>query len=118
VVHLVHGIGRLARFERMQRGGAEQDFLVLEFADAVNVFVPAAKIDLVQKYVGGRGATPDLSEVGSVAWQDGRKPPRKPPTTSPRTSSTSRRCAPARRASPIPRTALGRRPSRRRSPTP
>jgi len=69
VVHLVHGIGRLARFERMQRGGAEQDFLVLEFADGVNIFVPAAKIDLVQKYVGGRGATPDLSKVGSVSWQ-------------------------------------------------
>ncbi len=69
VVHLVHGIGQLIRFERMQRGGAEQDFLVIEFADGVNIFVPAAKIDLVQKYIGGRGATPDLSRVGSSTWQ-------------------------------------------------
>jgi transcription-repair coupling factor (superfamily II helicase) len=68
VVHLVHGIGRFLRLDRIERGGAEQDFLVLEFKDGLHLHVPAAKIDLVQKYIGGRGDEPELSKVGGKAW--------------------------------------------------
>ncbi len=69
VVHLVHGIARFMKLERTERGGAHQDFLVLEFRDDVHVHVPTAKIDLVQKYVGGRGEAPELSKVGSGSFQ-------------------------------------------------
>ena len=69
VVHLVHGIAKFLRLERQERGGRAQDFLVLEFRDAVHLLVPAAKIDLVQKYVGGRGDAPDLSKIGSHSWR-------------------------------------------------
>ena len=68
VVHLVHGIAKFLRLERIERGGAEQDFLVLEFKDGLHLHVPAAKIDLVQKYIGGRGDEPELSKVGGKAW--------------------------------------------------
>jgi transcription-repair coupling factor (superfamily II helicase) len=68
VVHLVHGVARFLRLERIERGGAEQDFLVLEFQDDLHVHVPAAKIDLVQKYIGGRGDEPELSKVGGRSW--------------------------------------------------
>ena len=31
--------------------------------------MPASKIDLVQKYVGGGKADPELSKLGGTAWQ-------------------------------------------------
>jgi transcription-repair coupling factor (superfamily II helicase) len=35
----------------------------------VRVYVPATKIDLVQKYVGGTKTDPELSRLGGSAWQ-------------------------------------------------
>ena len=35
----------------------------------MRVFVPASKIDLVQKYVGGANTQPELSKFGGTAWQ-------------------------------------------------
>src|SRR5262249_56733706 len=36
-------------------------------------YVPIAKIDLVQKYVGGGKAEPTLSRIGSSAWEKKKK---------------------------------------------
>jgi transcription-repair coupling factor (superfamily II helicase) len=68
VVHAAHGIARFEGLERQERGGFAQDFLALRFADDVRLLVPAAKIDLVQKYVGGRGASPEPSRLGGAVW--------------------------------------------------
>jgi transcription-repair coupling factor (superfamily II helicase) len=85
VVHVVHGIGRylgmktLKRHERGVEGGpaptGEQtgDYLALEFRDAVKVYVPAAQVDLVQKYVGGFKGKPQLSRVGGKAWGEKKR---------------------------------------------
>ena len=67
-MHVVHGIARFLKLDRIERGGAEQDFLVLEFKDGLHLHVPAAKIDLVQKYIGGRGDEPELSKIGGRGW--------------------------------------------------
>jgi transcription-repair coupling factor (superfamily II helicase) len=69
VVHAVHGIARFLTLERVAREGAVQEHLRLEFADGVQLLVPAVRIDLVQKYVGGRGETPELSKFGGEAFQ-------------------------------------------------
>ncbi|MAB90367.1 MAG: transcription-repair coupling factor [Planctomycetes bacterium] len=69
VVHLAQGIARFIGLRREVKGGAEQEFLVLEFKDAVELHVPASKIDLVQKYIGGKGDAPDLSRIGSASWE-------------------------------------------------
>ncbi len=50
---------------------ALEENLILEFRDGVFLYVPASRIDLVQKYVGGAHAEPELSKLGGVAW--GRK---------------------------------------------
>lgn len=68
VVHVAHGIARYRGMELVDRDGTVEEHLVLEFADDVRVLVPASRIDLVQKYVGGRGEAPPLSRVGSAAW--------------------------------------------------
>ena len=68
VVHLVHGIARFEGLVREEKGGCVQEFLALGFKDDVRLLVPVVRIDLVQKYVGGRGEAPDLSRLGSPTW--------------------------------------------------
>src|SRR5258707_12178538 len=49
--------------------GAQQEHLLLEFRGGVFVYVPASKIDLVQKYVGSSQSDPELSKFGGTGWQ-------------------------------------------------
>jgi transcription-repair coupling factor (superfamily II helicase) len=69
VVHAVHGIGRFLGITRTNRDGRQQEFLQVEFAEGVRVFVPASQIDTVQRYAGGSEHAPELSKVGSAAWE-------------------------------------------------
>ncbi len=89
VVHLSHGIARYRGMEVLEknaagspslpspRGGGgrsaaarqKEEHLILEFRDGVRVYVPASKIDLVQKYVGGGKSDPELSKLGGTGWQ-------------------------------------------------
>jgi transcription-repair coupling factor (superfamily II helicase) len=47
---------------------AKEEHLLLEFRGGVHVYVPASKIDLVQKYVGGSKTDPELSKFGGTGW--------------------------------------------------
>jgi transcription-repair coupling factor (superfamily II helicase) len=86
VVHVSHGIARFRGMvmlkDRDQESvvrsqeprGAEsgavplEEHLLLEFRGGVMVYVPASKIDLVQKYVGGSKTEPELSKFGGTGW--------------------------------------------------
>ncbi len=96
VVHVAHGIGRFRGMRMLEKvrntdtgmpfedddeaGGeaspaevraltsAKEENLILEFRDGVFLYVPATRIDLVQKYVGGQHAEPELSKLGGTAW--------------------------------------------------
>ncbi len=48
-----------------------EEYLILEFAGSSKMYVPASKIDQVQKYVGGMGGrgTPTLSALGGQRWK-------------------------------------------------
>ena len=69
VVHAVHGVGRFVGLEKMTRSGGEEEHLHLLFADDVSVYVPASRIDLVQKYIGSGSAAPDLDKIGSQSFR-------------------------------------------------
>lgn len=68
VVHLSHGVGRYCGMQLVEKEGSAEEHLVIEFADAVKVFVPASLIHLVQKYVGATKALPRLSKLGTTSW--------------------------------------------------
>ena len=70
VVHVTHGIARYRGMERLNRRGELEDFLSLEFADDVLLYVPATKIPLVQRYVGSFRLRPTLSKVGTSQWEN------------------------------------------------
>jgi transcription-repair coupling factor (superfamily II helicase) len=68
IVHLSHGIGRYRGLRMLEKNEQVEEHLELEFRDEVKVFVPASKINLVQKYVGGTKSRPTLARVGGGAW--------------------------------------------------
>ena len=68
VVHVSHGIARYRGMQVLDKNGKQEEYLLLEFKDGVRVYVPASKIDLVQKYVGGAKTDPELSKVGGTGW--------------------------------------------------
>ncbi|MDW8264590.1 MAG: transcription-repair coupling factor, partial [Gemmataceae bacterium] len=69
VVHVSHGIARYRGMQALEKNGHVEEHLVLEFRDGVRIYVPASKIDLVQKYVGGGRGEPELSKFGGTGWQ-------------------------------------------------
>ena len=69
VVHLSHGIARYRGMHLLEKNGQTEEHLILEFGGGTRVYVPASKIDLVQKYVGGAKSDPELSKLGGVSWQ-------------------------------------------------
>jgi transcription-repair coupling factor (superfamily II helicase) len=69
VVHLSHGIARYRGMQVLEKNGHTEEHLILEFREGLRVYVPASKIDLVQKYIGGAKTDPELSRVGGAGWQ-------------------------------------------------
>jgi len=70
VVHVAHGIAKFRGMETLEREGEKQEFLVLEFAGSTKLYVPANRIDLVQRYVGPFKAKPKLSVLGGKQWNE------------------------------------------------
>jgi len=68
VVHLGHGIGHYLGLKLLESEGQSEEHLEIEFAGGTKIFVPASKIDLVQKYVGGTKSVPRLSKIGGKSW--------------------------------------------------
>ena len=68
VVHAAHGIAKFRGMEALRRDDEMQEFLVLEFAQKTKLYVPASKIDLVQRYVGPFKTRPKLSLLGGRRW--------------------------------------------------
>ncbi len=68
VVHLAHGVGRCQGLTLLEKDGRHEEHLEIEFRDRVKIFVPVAKIDLVQKYIGGSKSRPPLAKIGGSSW--------------------------------------------------
>jgi transcription-repair coupling factor (superfamily II helicase) len=68
VVHLSHGVALYRGMERLAREQGEEDFLVLEFAGDTTLYVPASRIDLVERFIGGDTRGPKLDRIGGKTW--------------------------------------------------
>jgi transcription-repair coupling factor (superfamily II helicase) len=68
VVHVAHGIARYRGLKLMQADNQTEEHLELEFDGGTKLYVPAAKIELVQKYVGGTKSRPTLAKIGGKSW--------------------------------------------------
>ncbi len=68
IVHLSHGIGRYRGLKMLEKDGQRTEHMELEFHGGTRIYVPASKIDLVQKYIGGSKKTPTLAKIGGTGW--------------------------------------------------
>lgn len=68
VVHLGHGIGRYRGLKLLEKEHQTEEHLEIEFHGGTKIYVPASRIELVQKYVGGRKALPKLAKIGGKTW--------------------------------------------------
>jgi transcription-repair coupling factor (superfamily II helicase) len=69
VVHEDHGIGRYLGLRTMRVGDKDADFLILEYAEANQLYVPVDRLDLVSKYLGADAGAARLDRLGGASWQ-------------------------------------------------
>src|SRR3954468_19804133 len=69
VVHVAHGIAKFTGIQTIAKDGKSEEYLTLRFADNASLHVPAARINLIQKYIGGFHGHPQLSRLGSGVWE-------------------------------------------------
>ena len=81
VVHEQHGVGRYVDMVQRTVGGAEREYLVLEYAASKRgqppdrLFVPTDQLDLITRYVGGEA--PTVHRLGGADWQKAKGRARK-----------------------------------------
>jgi len=69
VVHEDHGIGRYLGLRTMQVGDRTGDFLLLEYAEGNQLYLPVERLDLISKYLGGDAGAARLDRLGGASWQ-------------------------------------------------
>jgi len=69
VVHVDHGIGQFEGLRQVAIEGANGEFMLLRYAGEAKLYVPLARLDLVQKYQSLGGAEPVLDRLGTGVWE-------------------------------------------------
>ena len=69
VVHVDHGIGQFEGLRQVEVDGANGEFMLLRYAGDARLYVPLARLDLIQKYQSLGGAEPALDRLGATVWE-------------------------------------------------
>ena len=73
VVHEQHGIARYRGLINLDLGEGDNEFLLLEYADADKLYVPVAQLHLISRYSGGAPENAPLHKLGSGAWDKAKR---------------------------------------------
>ena len=69
VVHATHGIGRFLGIREIAQADQKGDFMLLEYHGGSRLYVPLARMDLIQRYRGAGDNNPGLDRLGGVTWE-------------------------------------------------
>ncbi len=69
VVHVDHGIGQFEGLRQVSVEGANGEFMLLKYAADAKLYVPLARLDLIQKYNSLGDAPPALDRLGTGTWE-------------------------------------------------
>jgi transcription-repair coupling factor (superfamily II helicase) len=69
VVHVDHGIGQFEGLRQVGTDGATGEFMLLLYASDARLYVPLARLDLIQKYQSLGGVKPTLDRLGTTLWE-------------------------------------------------
>ncbi len=72
VVHVDYGIGQYAGLVKRTLDGAEREFLLVEFADGDQLYVPIHQSDRLSRYIGPSGAAPSATRLGTAEWSQAK----------------------------------------------
>jgi transcription-repair coupling factor (superfamily II helicase) len=73
IVHVDYGIGRYSGLSRMTIRGISADVLVIEYSGRDKVYLPVARMRLVQKFSGADADKIALDKLGSQSWERRKK---------------------------------------------
>ena len=73
VVHERHGIGIYRGIERITSEGVTKDYIRVEYGDGGNLYLPATKLEDIQKYAGADAKKPHLNRLNGSEWQKTRR---------------------------------------------
>ncbi|HIX14224.1 MAG TPA: transcription-repair coupling factor [Candidatus Hungatella pullicola] len=68
VVHEDHGLGIYRGIEKIEQDGVIKDYLKVEYGDGGNLYLPATRLDGIQKYAGSQAKKPKLNRLGGDQW--------------------------------------------------
>lgn len=68
VVHDLHGVGLFKGIIQKQTDGVKRDYLLIEYAGADKLYVPADQFDRVSKFIGSDQSLPKLNHLGGGEW--------------------------------------------------
>ena len=72
VVHEEHGLGIYRGIEKIEQDHVVKDYLKVEYADGGNLYLPATRLDVIQKYAGADAKAPKLNRLGGDQWKKTR----------------------------------------------
>lgn len=73
IVHVDFGIGKFGGLVQRLLDGHEREFLLVEYQDNAQIFVPVHQADRLTRYVGRDGAPPNLSRLGTQEWPNAKQ---------------------------------------------
>ncbi|NKF21819.1 transcription-repair coupling factor [Solimonas marina] len=68
VVHVQHGVGRYVGLQKLDAGGIDTEYLVLEYAGGGKLYVPVTSLNLIHRYSGTEPEHAPLHSLGSERW--------------------------------------------------
>jgi transcription-repair coupling factor (superfamily II helicase) len=68
VVHVDHGIGRFVGLVKRTLEGIEREFLLIEYENRDQLYVPIHQADRISKYIGPYGEPPRTTRLGGTEW--------------------------------------------------
>ncbi len=68
VVHMQHGVGRYVGLQKLDAGGIDTEYLVLEYAGGDKLYVPVTSLNLIHRYAGTEAEHAPLHGLGSERW--------------------------------------------------
>lgn len=68
VVHESHGLGIYRGIEKIEQDKIGKDYIKIEYRDGGNLYLPATRLEGIQKYAGADAKKPKLNKLGGTEW--------------------------------------------------
>lgn len=68
IVHAEHGVGQFLGLREIAAGDTKGDYMLIEYAGGNKLYLPLARMDLIQRFRGEGESKPKLDSMGGQTW--------------------------------------------------